>query len=171
MQGAVGANSSSSLLSSVARPHHLPTLDTPLSKRLDEIRRTMGDGVTSSKVVFLKSFYGGITCRLSKHSLFPLLFSPLSFAYLIGFLSSFSFLLSLFPSYLFLPFFHPFIVSFLPSFFPSFFLSYLPTYLFSLFPSPSHSNQAAEVPWDLKGRPIKAKTPMSNPGKAHEGSK
>jgi hypothetical protein len=39
-----GASSSSSL-SSVARPHHLPTLDTPLSKRLDEIRRTMGDGV------------------------------------------------------------------------------------------------------------------------------
>jgi hypothetical protein len=45
-----GASSSSSL-SSVARPHHLPTLDTPLSKRLDEIRRTMGNGVRSLQLL------------------------------------------------------------------------------------------------------------------------
>ena len=72
-------------------------------------------------------------------------FSHFSFIYLIKFLTTF-------------------LSSFLP-FYPS---SFFP---FSFLSSPSHSFQAAEVPWDLKGRPLKAKTPMSNPGKAHEGSK
>jgi hypothetical protein len=31
--------------SSLARPHHIPKLTNSLGKRMDEIRRTMGDGV------------------------------------------------------------------------------------------------------------------------------
>ena len=38
----LGVNSFSS---SLARPHHLPKMDDSLEKKMDEIRRTMGDGV------------------------------------------------------------------------------------------------------------------------------
>ena len=115
MQGVVGANSSSSLLSSVARPHHLPTLDTPLSKRLDEIRRTMGDGVSSSKSILRWN------C-LSIEQTFPFSSSLLSsFLYILNWFPFFflSFILSSSPSYL--PFF---LLSFLPSYLPTFLLSF-----------------------------------------------
>lgn len=129
MQGAVGANSSSSLLSSVARPHHLPTLDTPLSKRLDEIRRTMGDGVTSSKVDLRWNY-------LSIEQTFPFS-SPLlsSFLCILNWFPFFFLLSSFFVSFLpfpsFLSSFHRLLSTFLFSFLLSFLPSYLPFFLIS----------------------------------------